>query len=895
MSLAEPTQLAVLNGEIPIDEVPNLLDQLIEDRLATQPEAEAGEINDKFMTPLRVAQAISAQVIADEIVPFANQAEAEGGSENTKVMTALRTAQQIDARVANESQAEVGTDDTVLMTPERVAQAIGEQAIYDLKATAEAATIQPQKKVTFLGGVTTSGLGTARYKRVDAEPSHELKFRSTDRYLPDGSTDNSDGGWWEIAEPNVTPCMAGAIGDGATDDLAALENLRDYVISLGLGNYVVNGEGKTYALSDTFTFTDTTDDTIWSFMSFVPIGVEADWVDSDTDRLAYWKRNQTYGSSFVFQKPLIKIEGSNTEFKLHNVNVDGNRVSAGIHITGNNRRQMEHVRVERGRTYGIFIQGVMHMINVQVKGNTSATDTRDAYGIAFDDVDSHWIKVTSQWSWCPLLVTGNTLFCTDCDLFNGSGDVPVNPKLVEFKGRPGASTWVGGRLGNGYSTMWTDGWCIQPSFVGLTSNSETSNYMVWRATEAAQTPQGFMFYPPYPPNELTGETSRWFSFRNALPFTATRADGSATLTSVSLGSEGYEVAIAAGGSGYTLHDILTVSGGTLVAGGRATMARVTAVDGSGAVTEIELDNEGEAYTSTPANPASTTGGSGTGCTLTVSYRTIMASRLLGTVGGQEGQAISGTGIPVGALVGEIDTIAATITMVDDNGDPVTATGNGSITVTPTGAWDTDLSSINETQISHPMIVPRGLEVIRVNTDEDVSMWATHGTRPNSFLAFRASSAKEPRIGLKSDKLEFGFSSNHVEIDEDTATINFTSLNPTGNIASGTYTPTITSVTNLDSSARVGDAQYMRVGSVVTVSGRLTLDPTAAAATEVGISLPVASNFANVEECCGAASSTAVQQAGAVVADPTNNRAALVYLANDTASRNWSYTFTYRII
>lgn len=71
--------------------------------------------------------------------------------------------------------------------------------------------------------------------------------------------------------------------------------------------------------------------------------------------------------------------------------------------------------------------------------------------------------------------------------------------------------------------------------------------------------------------------------------------------------------IGAGGTGYTAADILTVSGGT----GTAAQLRVTAVSG-GVVTAVTAHVPGD-YSVTPANPAATTGGTGTGCTLNITY------------------------------------------------------------------------------------------------------------------------------------------------------------------------------------------------------------------------------------------------------------------------------------
>lgn len=72
--------------------------------------------------------------------------------------------------------------------------------------------------------------------------------------------------------------------------------------------------------------------------------------------------------------------------------------------------------------------------------------------------------------------------------------------------------------------------------------------------------------------------------------------------------------VAAGGTGYKVGDKVTVSGGTL---SRAAVARVRTVGASGAVTAVDLLDSG-IYGALPANPAATSGGSGAGCTLTLS-------------------------------------------------------------------------------------------------------------------------------------------------------------------------------------------------------------------------------------------------------------------------------------
>lgn len=115
-----------------------------------------------------------------------------------------------------------------------------------------------------------------------------------------------------------------------------------------------------------------------------------------------------------------------------------------------------------------------------------------------------------------------------------------------------------------------------------------------------------------------------------------------------------------------------------------------------------------------------------------------------------------------------------------------------------------------------------------------------------------------------------------------------------NAVSGTYTPTQTNVTNLDGSTAYV-CQYLRVGTVVTVSGRLDANPTTISTlTQIGISLPFPSAFSATEQCAGNATSTLDDHA-AIFADATNDRAIMSWIANDTTDHAMFFTFTYRII
>jgi hypothetical protein len=114
------------------------------------------------------------------------------------------------------------------------------------------------------------------------------------------------------------------------------------------------------------------------------------------------------------------------------------------------------------------------------------------------------------------------------------------------------------------------------------------------------------------------------------------------------------------------------------------------------------------------------------------------------------------------------------------------------------------------------------------------------------------------------------------------------------LASGTYTPTLTGVMNVDATTS-HLCHYLRVGSTVQVSGHIEVDATAAAATQVRISLPISSNLGAVGDCAGCAYSNTVASGAAILADATNDTALMEYVATDTANRALWFSFSYRII
>ena len=118
------------------------------------------------------------------------------------------------------------------------------------------------------------------------------------------------------------------------------------------------------------------------------------------------------------------------------------------------------------------------------------------------------------------------------------------------------------------------------------------------------------------------------------------------------------------------------------------------------------------------------------------------------------------------------------------------------------------------------------------------------------------------------------------------------------IASGTYTPTLTNNANL-SGFTTNQAQWMRVGNVVTVSGFFTATETSVSTLcQMRVALPIASAFTVQQHCCGAAGlrSATVNIAAMISADFTNDEAQVSWYASGSGTAvNGSYTFTYLIL
>lgn len=123
---------------------------------------------------------------------------------------------------------------------------------------------------------------------------------------------------------------------------------------------------------------------------------------------------------------------------------------------------------------------------------------------------------------------------------------------------------------------------------------------------------------------------------------------------------------------------------------------------------------------------------------------------------------------------------------------------------------------------------------------------------------------------------------------------------TGGFSSGTYTPTATIVSNLDS-ITPSICTWTRVLDIVFVTGLVTLDPTAAGAnTDFRLSLPIPSSFGAQTDGGGAGVSLASGSADgmtglAITASAANHEFFCRIFASTTSSYSFSFIAMYRIV
>lgn len=117
---------------------------------------------------------------------------------------------------------------------------------------------------------------------------------------------------------------------------------------------------------------------------------------------------------------------------------------------------------------------------------------------------------------------------------------------------------------------------------------------------------------------------------------------------------------------------------------------------------------------------------------------------------------------------------------------------------------------------------------------------------------------------------------------------------TGNVSSGAYNPTITAISGV-TSAGSGAAKWLRVGNIVQVTGKCTIDPSGAGGViSVNIELPVASAFTLATQGYGHVISTKPDVLD-IQANTSNGTMNINGSTTDGTSRVFEFTFMYEVI
>lgn len=211
------------------------------------------------------------------------------------------------------------------------------------------------------------------------------------------------------------------------------------------------------------------------------------------------------------------------------------------------------------------------------------------------------------------------------------------------------------------------------------------------------------------------------------------------------------IAVSAAGTGYLVNDVLTVSGGTA---GDAVTARVTTIGGSGEVTGLALQHKGN-YWAKPSNPASTTGGAGAGCTVTLTWDDAYFLNLKDWVAYKANKLItdaSNTCTQIGCMGWWDGSIGNGQQMVDISSNRLHGSVNGSITMSQPESADRPVVSADAGDADYTH-TPDGRPVHTVRYD--TTLTANRTVTLSATGSIKGDVVKVVRTGLGAFTLDVG--------------------------------------------------------------------------------------------------------------------------------------------
>jgi hypothetical protein len=212
--------------------------------------------------------------------------------------------------------------------------------------------------------------------------------------------------------------------------------------------------------------------------------------------------------------------------------------------------------------------------------------------------------------------------------------------------------------------------------------------------------------------------------------------------------------------------------------------------------------------------------------------------------------------------------------------------------------------------SYPLKIQRssggvGLQVVNDSTYSQVRLQSS-GTNQSAYLTLNTTGTGSGVIQINDTDRVSVYANGQLRLHSYTSTTSFSGtavgllaydafgqVITQGNLPqSGNYTPTLTGVSNVNATTAY-NCQYIRVGDVVSVSGRLEVDATTAnTLTIVSVSLPYNTTFANAHQCNGVL--TAEDNICGIILG-VGTAADLRFTPPNTGSFNYFFTLHFQII
>lgn len=290
-------------------------------------------------------------------------------------------------------------------------------------------------------------VGGAHYRReslanLTGYPAQSY-FRSVDRFMPDGSTDATNGGYWLIDEVNASPEMFGAI-PGAVSTVSLAEQNANTVAVQAAFKYMELRDGVV-------------DEGVGAACSWhreIVVGGRLYLQNEEGQYLEFGRL--TAGEAFPLNKPILTMQPSAARSTVSLI-IDGNRRAAGIKCDAG-RAAIRGCFIHHFQDYGIEasspVGGDAYITDnhVQQWDNSDAEFLLDtsytADGIRVARADQKVMRNTVRWTGCNIrLKTGaTTTLLQQNHLYNGGSGLLVrgNGKNIVVE-RGAFSTFI---LGN---------------------------------------------------------------------------------------------------------------------------------------------------------------------------------------------------------------------------------------------------------------------------------------------------------------------------------------------------------------------------------------------------------------------------------------------------------------